>query len=101
MVDCPGCKARHLIADRKGWFGDAGSVESFLVRLSAYCAVFARAASSCRNARSHVLSPCGAQAERGEAVVRRGGAGEDALEISAEELAGWAAHAPPPPLPPP
>ena len=37
-----------------------------------------------------------AQAERGEAVARRGGAGEDALEISAEELAGWSAKAQPP-----
>ena len=32
LVDCPGCNVRHLIADRKGWFGEAGSVESFLVR---------------------------------------------------------------------
>lgn len=58
LVDCPGCNVRHLIADRKGWFGDKGSVESFL-------------------------------AERGEAVLKRGGAGEDALEITEEELAGW------------
>jgi len=32
LVDCPGCQARHLIADRKGWFGDKGGVEDFLVR---------------------------------------------------------------------
>jgi len=32
LVDCPGCQVRHVIADRKGWFGNAGSVEDFLVR---------------------------------------------------------------------
>jgi protein import protein ZIM17 len=32
LVDCPSCEARHLVADRKGWFGDKGSVEDFLVR---------------------------------------------------------------------
>ena len=32
LVDCPGCQSRHLVADRKGWFGEAGSVEDFLVR---------------------------------------------------------------------
>ena len=64
LVDCPGCNVRHLISDRKGWFGKAGSVESFL-------------------------------AERGEAVTRRGGEGEDALELSAEELAGWQPNTPP------
>ena len=66
LVDCPGCQARHLVADRKGWFGDKGSVEDFL-------------------------------AEHGEAVRRRGGAGEDALEITAEELAGWSSAAAPQP----
>ena len=45
----------------------------------------------CRFARADCLlrAPCAAQAERGEAVLRRGGAGEDALEISEAELAGW------------
>ena len=56
LVDCPGCNARHLVADRMGWFGEKGDVASFL-------------------------------AERGEEVVWRGG--EDALELTAEELAGW------------
>ena len=27
---CPGCRGRHLLADRKGWFGAKGSIEEFL-----------------------------------------------------------------------
>ncbi|KAK9822254.1 hypothetical protein WJX81_007761 [Elliptochloris bilobata] len=27
---CPGCQGRHLLADRKGWFGTKGSVEENL-----------------------------------------------------------------------
>ena len=30
IVRCPACDARHLVADRLGWFGDRGSVEDFL-----------------------------------------------------------------------
>ena len=30
IIQCPGCQARHLIADRLGWFGKMGSVEDFL-----------------------------------------------------------------------
>jgi hypothetical protein len=30
IATCPGCRARHLLADRKGWFGAQGSVEDFL-----------------------------------------------------------------------
>jgi mitochondrial protein import protein ZIM17 len=30
LVDCPGCNARHVVADRAGWFGAKGSVEDFL-----------------------------------------------------------------------
>lgn len=30
MVKCPGCGVIHLVADRKGWFGEPGSVEDFL-----------------------------------------------------------------------
>ena len=30
IVRCPSCDARHLVADRLGWFGDRGSVEDFL-----------------------------------------------------------------------
>lgn len=30
IVTCPGCAARHLIADHLGWFGDNGTVEDFL-----------------------------------------------------------------------
>ena len=30
IVRCPACDVRHLVADRKGWFGDRGSVEDFL-----------------------------------------------------------------------
>ena len=29
-MQCPGCQARHLIADRLGWFGEKGSIEDFL-----------------------------------------------------------------------
>lgn len=57
LVECPGCDARHLVSDRKGWFGQPGSIENFM-------------------------------AERGELVTKRGGAGEAALELTAEELAG-------------
>lgn len=60
LVDCPGCHVRHLIADRKGWFGQTGSVEDFL-------------------------------AQKGEETKRL--TGEDALELTAEELAGWSAGA--------
>eukprot|EP00850_Spirogloea_muscicola_P010683 SM000063S20073 [mRNA] locus=s63:677237:698179:- [translate_table: standard] len=30
LVRCPGCGSVHLIADRLGWFGEPGSVETFL-----------------------------------------------------------------------
>jgi mitochondrial protein import protein ZIM17 len=30
IVQCDGCKNRHLLADRLGWFGDPGSIEDFL-----------------------------------------------------------------------
>jgi protein import protein ZIM17 len=29
IVDCPGCQAKHLIADNLGWFGRKGTVEEF------------------------------------------------------------------------
>ena len=32
IVQCPGCKNRHLLADRLGWFGEDGSVEVILAR---------------------------------------------------------------------
>ena len=30
IVQCPTCSARHLVADRLGWFGEPGSIEDFL-----------------------------------------------------------------------
>jgi hypothetical protein len=30
IVMCPGCKARHLLADRLGWFGQSSSIEDIL-----------------------------------------------------------------------
>ena len=30
VVTCPGCNGKHLMADRKGWFGAKGSVMDFL-----------------------------------------------------------------------
>ena len=30
IVQCPSCRARHLLADRLGWFGEAGSIEDVL-----------------------------------------------------------------------
>lgn len=30
LVRCGGCDNLHLIADRRGWFGEPGSVEEFL-----------------------------------------------------------------------
>lgn len=30
VVRCEGCDNLHLIADRRGWFGEPGSVEEFL-----------------------------------------------------------------------
>lgn len=32
IVQCPGCKGRHLLADRLGWFGEDGSIEETLAR---------------------------------------------------------------------
>ncbi|KAL4547057.1 hypothetical protein Ndes2526B_g07847 [Nannochloris sp. 'desiccata'] len=29
IVECPGCGARHLIADHLGWFGTKGTIEEF------------------------------------------------------------------------
>lgn len=29
LVECPGCRARHLIADNLGWFGEKGTVQDF------------------------------------------------------------------------
>jgi hypothetical protein len=29
IVECPGCGARHLIADNLGWFGTKGTIEEF------------------------------------------------------------------------
>lgn len=29
IVECPGCQARHLVADHLGWFGSKGNVEDF------------------------------------------------------------------------
>jgi hypothetical protein len=29
IVECPGCRARHLIADNLGWFGTKGTIEEF------------------------------------------------------------------------
>ena len=59
LIDCPGCNVRHLVADRMGWFGAKGSVEDFLQ-------------------------------EKGVEVKWKGrGGGEEALELSPEELAGW------------
>jgi protein import protein ZIM17 len=29
LVECPGCKARHLIADNLGWFGEKGTIQDF------------------------------------------------------------------------
>lgn len=30
IVTCPGCQAKHVVADRMGWFGEPGSVEDFI-----------------------------------------------------------------------
>lgn len=30
IVTCPGCDARHLIADNKGWFGEERNVEEVM-----------------------------------------------------------------------
>ena len=37
----------------------------------------------------HPAAPAPGQAEEGEAIIKRGGAGEDAVEITEEEMAGW------------
>jgi hypothetical protein len=29
IVECPGCKAKHLVADHLGWFGSKGTIEDF------------------------------------------------------------------------
>ena len=30
IVTCSSCSSRHLLADRLGWFGEAGAVDRFL-----------------------------------------------------------------------
>jgi protein import protein ZIM17 len=59
LLDCPGCGMRHLVADRKGWFGAPGSVEDFLA------------------------------GKGEEVRSRSGGGEGGVLEVSEEELVGW------------
>ena len=68
IVTCPGCQAKHVVADRMGWFGEPGSVEDFIAEK--------------------------ADAEDGEGGVARGSMklveGEDGtLEIDKSELEEW------------
>lgn len=69
IVTCSSCSSRHLLADRLGWFGEAGAVDRFLAE----------------------------RGDREGGFLERAVAGGDAagggaggtLEVTAEELDGW------------
>ena len=63
IVTCGGCTARHVLADRLGWFGAPGAVDDFLAEAG--------------------------EAVRRRGVEAAGGGG--VLEVTEEELAGWSA----------
>lgn len=65
IVTCDGCSARHLLADRLGWFGDKGAVDDFLASPDAF--------------RAKAVAPLDAAAPSPGGV----------LELLAEDLDGW------------
>jgi len=69
IVSCPGCQAKHVVADRMGWFGEPGSVEDFIAE---------KERGSVKEGHNFVAG-----------AVKLSADGDGTLEINRDELEAW------------